>query len=93
MKPFLLLILLILPVFAHSQDKKIEKEEGINRNQMPGETQNYLEENLPEDINKLRHYYETDGKKKVTRQNSNMQATGLVLSSVNLVNWKTLRCF
>ncbi len=63
MKHSLLTVLMILPIFALSQDKKIEKEEGIDRNQMPGIAQQYLRINLPKDINKLRFYHETDGEK------------------------------
>ncbi|WP_162431042.1 hypothetical protein [Christiangramia aestuarii] len=53
----------MLPIFATSQDKKIEKEEDIEREEMPEKAQQYLLKNLPEDINKLRHYHETDGDK------------------------------
>lgn len=63
MKHLLLILILILPIFASSQDKKIEKEEDIKREQMPEGAQEYLLQNIPEDINKLRHYYETDGDK------------------------------
>lgn len=61
MKQLLLIVLLALPIFANSQDKKIEKEEDIDRDEMPEKIQQYLKENLPKDIKKLRHYYETDG--------------------------------
>lgn len=63
MKHLLLIIILMLPIFATSQDKKIEKEEDIDREEMPEKAQQYLVENLLEDINKLRHYHETDGDK------------------------------
>ena len=63
MKHLLLIIILMLPIFATSQDKKIEKEEDIDREDMPESAQEYLLQNIPEDINKLRHYYETDGDK------------------------------
>lgn len=63
MKHILLIIILMLPIFAMSQDKKIEKEEDIDREEMPEKTQKYLVENLPEPINKIRYYHETDGDK------------------------------
>ena len=63
MKHLLLTVLLILPIFASSQDKKIEKEEDVDRDQMPAIAQQYLRINLPRDINKLRFYHETDGEK------------------------------
>lgn len=63
MKHLLLTVLMILPIFASSQDKKIEKEEDVDRDQMPAIAQQYLRINLPRDINKLRFYHETDGEK------------------------------
>ncbi|MCH4822724.1 hypothetical protein ML462_06010 [Gramella lutea] len=63
MKHWLLIIILMLPIFASSQDKKIEKEEDIDREEMPERAQEFLLLNIPEDIYKLRHYFETDGEK------------------------------
>lgn len=63
MKPLLLPILILIANFAIAQDKKIEKEEDIERQEMPTAAQEYLEENIPANARKIRHYYETDGDK------------------------------
>lgn len=61
MKHLLLLVIYILPIFAFSQDKKMEKEDRIPLEEMPATASSFLKENLPENIRKLRYYYETDG--------------------------------
>ncbi len=63
MKHLLLSIFVLLGTFAHSQEKKIEKEEDIDRNNMPENAQKYLQDNIPEKSRKIRFYYETDGDK------------------------------
>lgn len=63
MKHLLLLFMLIISTFAFSQDKKIEREEDIERSQMPEKAQKYLKGRKPENLRKLRFYYETDGDK------------------------------
>ncbi|QYA25127.1 hypothetical protein G3I01_06240 [Gramella sp. MT6] len=63
MKHLLLGIFVLLSTFAHSQEKKIEKEEDIKRNNMPENAQKYLQDNIPEKSRKIRFYYETDGDK------------------------------
>ncbi|MCP9199540.1 hypothetical protein MKO06_06455 [Gramella sp. GC03-9] len=63
MKQMLLSFLLFLPIFALSQDKKIEREKDIDLLEMPKAAQRYIQDNLPENHRKLRNYYETDGEK------------------------------
>jgi len=64
MKHLLLLFIYILPIFALAQDNKIEKEDRIKLEEMPESVSLFLKENLPENIKKVRYYYETDGQKK-----------------------------
>ncbi|MUP45360.1 hypothetical protein E0K83_06320 [Gramella sp. BOM4] len=63
MKQLLLSILLFMPIFALSQNKKIEREKDIALKEMPETAQRYIKNNLPENYRKLRCYYETDGQK------------------------------
>lgn len=49
---------------VYSQQPKREKEEDIQRNEMPVSVQQYLDRNIPSEARKVRDYFETDGSKK-----------------------------
>lgn len=57
----ILIILFFIPFLGLSQDKKIEREESIDKEKMPVQAQIYLENNLPENFRRLKYYFETDG--------------------------------
>ncbi len=63
MKKFILLILFISASVV-AQDKKAEKEESIDKKEMPESAQSYLAENIPKKARKIRYYFEIDGDKK-----------------------------
>lgn len=63
MKKIVLLFLLI-SVSVFSQEEKAEKEESIDKTEMPGKAQQYLAENTPNKARKIRYYFEIDGEKK-----------------------------
>lgn len=58
-----LLFILLIPLLGFSQDKKIEREEDIESNEMPEAAQQYLSQNMPEKFRRLKFYFETDGDK------------------------------
>ncbi|APU67863.1 hypothetical protein [Christiangramia flava] len=60
----LVLLFLLISVSVFSQNEKAEKEESINRTEMPEKAQQYLAENLPQHARKVRYYFETDGDRK-----------------------------
>ena len=60
MKKLFIIIFILFTVLLQAQDKKIEKEEGINREKMP-EASFYLIEKIPESAKRLRYYFQTDG--------------------------------
>lgn len=61
MKLSVFIFLLIIPILTFSQEKKIEKEERIELSAMPEKAQTYLEDFMPQEIRRLRYYFETDG--------------------------------
>lgn len=60
MKKLFIIIIILSSAFVQAQDKKIEKEEGIDRKDMP-EAASFLIEKIPEKAKRLRYYYQTDG--------------------------------
>lgn len=62
MKNLILSFFLLTAFSLLAQDKKIEKEERIDAEEMPTSS-SFLIERIPEIAKKLRYYYETDGEK------------------------------
>lgn len=57
-------VLFIFSFSAYAQQPKEEREEDIERSEMPEAVQTYLTQNLPSEARKVRDYFETDGSKK-----------------------------
>lgn len=60
MKKLFIITFILFTALAQAQDKKIEKEEGIDREEMP-EDAFFLIDKIPQKANRLRYYYQTDG--------------------------------
>jgi len=63
MKKLFILIIILSTALVQAQDKKIEKEEGIDRKEMP-DASFFLIEKIPSKAKRLRYYYQTDGQEK-----------------------------
>ncbi len=62
MKKIAILIFCFISTLSQAQNKKIEKEERIDRSKMP-EASSILIDNIPKKARKLRYFHETDGEK------------------------------
>ncbi|MBZ9729590.1 hypothetical protein LB467_07795 [Salegentibacter sp. JZCK2] len=60
MKKLFIITFILFTALAQAQDKKIEREEGIDREEMP-EDAFFLIDKIPEKARRLRYYYQTDG--------------------------------